>query len=252
MSDKYLTNFDNKPSSLTGYDKTLAIVVPYRDRSEHLTQFLPHMSAYFHRNKLDRYIKYSIHIVEQMGNKRFNGGKLKNCGFSLTKDKADYFCFHDVDYLPILADYSYCIKPVRLIWHGLVLREDYDNFFGAVVMFNKQDFLKVNGYSNSYWGWGFEDIELGIRCKIVGIGFDKRDGTFIALPHKHRGFNADRTWTEESIETHRLFQNKIKNLHHAYVDDGLNTLKFELMNTEKVTVDGKLIHNNIFHHKVSI
>ena len=110
-------------------------------------------------------------------------------------------------------------------------------------MFNKQDFLKVNGYSNDYWGWGPEDLELGIRCKIVGLDFDKRDGTFMALPHKHRGFNADRNWTEESTETHRLFQDKIKNLHHAYVDDGLNTLKFELMNTEKFTVDGKIIDN---------
>ena len=102
MSEKYLTNFDNK-LSLPRYDKTLAIIVPYRDRFEHLSQFLPHMSAYFQRDKLDRYIKYSIHIVEQLGNERFNSGKLKNCGFSLTKDKADYFCFHDVDYLPIWA-----------------------------------------------------------------------------------------------------------------------------------------------------
>ena len=106
MSGKYLTNIGKKPS-LSGYDKTLAIIVPYRDRSEHLTQFLSHMSAYFQRDKLDRYIKCSIHIVEQLGNERFNSGKLKNCGFSLTKDKADYFCFHDVDYLPIWADCSY-------------------------------------------------------------------------------------------------------------------------------------------------
>jgi hypothetical protein len=237
--------------SLSGYDKTLAIIVPYRDRTEHLNQFLPHMKAYFERDKLDRRIKYSIHVVEQLGTERFNSGKLKNCGFFITRDKADYFCFHDVDYLPIWADYSYCNKPCRLIWYGLVLREDYENFFGAIVMLNKDDFLKVNGYSNDYWGWGPEDLELGMRCKIVGLGFEKRDGTFIALPHRHRGFKADGTWTDESVETHRRFQEKVRNLSHTYLDDGLNTLQFELRQTKNLSVAGKVI-DNIYHHKVRI
>lgn len=236
---------------LPGYDKTLAVIVPYRDRDEHLDQFLPHMKAYFERYKLDRHIKYSIHVIEQSGAERFNSGKLKNCGFFITRDKADYFCFHDVDYLPVWSDYSYCIRPVRLIWYGLVLREDYDNFFGAVVMLNKHDFLKVNGYSNDYWGWGPEDLELGMRCKVAGLGFDKRDRTFIALPHRHRGFKADGTWTDESVDTHKLFQQKVGNLAHTYLDDGLNTLEFELRETKNLSVDGKVI-DNIYHHKVKI
>jgi len=35
------------------YAKRLAIVVPYRDRAEHLARFVPHMVAYFERDKLD-------------------------------------------------------------------------------------------------------------------------------------------------------------------------------------------------------
>jgi predicted glycosyltransferase involved in capsule biosynthesis len=240
----------NNPIALK-YNKILAIIVPYRDRADHLKQFLPHMITYFQRDKLDKYIQYSIHVIEQLGNKPFNVGKLRNVGFMITQTEADYFCFHDVDYLPIWADYSYCDKPVRLIWHGLVLREDYENFFSAVLMFNKADFLKVNGYSNDYWGWGPEGRDLAIRCQIVSLDFDKRDGTFMSLPHNHRGFKADRTWTDEAIETHRLFQEKIKNIHREYLKDGLNTLKFEKIDTKNISISGKVI-NNVYHHKVKI
>ena len=27
------------------------------------------------------------------------------------------------------------------------------------------DYYKVNGYSNEYWGWGYEDDDLLFRCK---------------------------------------------------------------------------------------
>lgn len=40
------------------------------------------------------------------------------------------------------------------------LRLLYDTLFGGVVMFKKEDFLKVNGFSNVFWGWGGEDDNL--------------------------------------------------------------------------------------------
>ena len=36
------------------YSKRLAIIVPYRDRADHLARFVPHLVAYFERDKLDR------------------------------------------------------------------------------------------------------------------------------------------------------------------------------------------------------
>jgi hypothetical protein len=103
MNNSFANDLNNK-NLLSRYDKTLSIIVPYRDRAEHLSQFLPHMITYFQMDKLDKYINYSIHIVEQFDDKKFNRGKINNCGFLITKDYADYFCFHDVDYLPIWAD----------------------------------------------------------------------------------------------------------------------------------------------------
>ena len=65
------------------YAKRLAIVVPYRDRAEHLARFVPHMATYFARDKLDRQLSYTVNIVEQWGNAPFSRGRLGNCGFLL-------------------------------------------------------------------------------------------------------------------------------------------------------------------------
>jgi len=116
---------DQPPSPASAaYGKKLAVIVPYRDRAEHLARFLTHVLAYFERDKLDRRIPVSLHIVEQSGDAPFNSGKIKNCGYMLTRDRADYVCFHDIDYLPIWADYSWSPRPARLVWHGLRLREN--------------------------------------------------------------------------------------------------------------------------------
>jgi hypothetical protein len=189
------------------------------------------MAAYFARDKLDRHLRYSIHIVEQLGSDPFNRGRLKNAGFQLAREGADYVCFHDVDYLPIWADYSYVQCPTRLIWHGLALQEDYGEFFGAVTMFNCSDFERVNGFSNDYWGWGFEDTDLRMRCARAGLRIDHRDGTFQSLPHEHSGFDRDGVPTDEARATAGTYKAKQAGPPDQYLNDGLSNLRFERIET---------------------
>ena len=112
-------------------------------------------------------IDYEIFIIEQADDKPFNRGKLLNAGYKYALDKGcDYFVFHDVDMLPEDVDYSYSDKPLHLATH--LQEHDYEttffDYFGGVTMFTKEDFKTINGFSNEYWGWGYEDDDLLIRC----------------------------------------------------------------------------------------
>jgi hypothetical protein len=235
----------------TRYSKRLAIIVPYRDRAEHLAKFVPHVVSYFQRDKLDRQIPISIHVIEQNGNAAFNLGRIRNCGYMLTRDNADYFCFHAVDYLPVWTDYSWSAKPVHLAWYGLTRQENPGDLFGGVLLFDKVAFERINGYPNVYWGWAGEDFEVGRRCQLAGLGFEKRDGTYISLPHPPRGFLAPGVFAEEARRNRVIFEKRRDRLAEVIHTDGLSNLKFDLMGKRPLTLNEQPLPGS-FHYVVDI
>ena len=54
----------------------LGVIVPYRNRAEHLSLLVPHMAAYFTRDKIDKDIPVTLAIVEQPFGLPFNRGLL--------------------------------------------------------------------------------------------------------------------------------------------------------------------------------
>ena len=48
----------------------LAIIVPYRDREEHLAQFVPHMEKFLSQQDID----FKLFIIEQGDENAFNRG----------------------------------------------------------------------------------------------------------------------------------------------------------------------------------
>ena len=242
----------------------LSIVVPYRDRADHLQRFLPHVVTYFQRDKADKDIPVNITVVEQTPGQPFNRGALLNVGAALNPD-ADYYCFHDVDYLPIWADYSFVDAPTRIIWHGAngkpiapgsaeTVPERYEVFFGGVILMTRPHMLRVNGYPNGYWGWGWEDADLRARCVAEDLPVKYRDGTFEALPHVNQGFTAGLKPTAANEKNHAVLTARVDQLqagHAPYTADGLSTVTYEIVerkrprdqhgneaaNVEKVTVD---------------
>jgi hypothetical protein len=227
--------------------------VPYRDRAEHLAQFLPQMTAYFQRDKLDKDIPYRITVVEQAPGKLFNAARLRNIGFLLTEAGCDYVCFHDVDYLPIWADYSMPDRPTRIVWYGADrvaidagsrkhVRHRYESFFGAVVMMPKADFRRANGYGNEYWGWGYQDADLRERCLAEGLAIGFRDGTFSVLPHKSRGFLPTGGPTEENQRNERLFLGRraVARSLRLHRQDGIGNTEYRLLERGPISgPDGK-------------
>jgi hypothetical protein len=123
----------------------------------------------------DKKINYQIFVIEQYDLKLFNRGRLLNIGYKIAISQGcDYICFHDVDMLPEEADYSYPMKPTHLASNlsSYNYSVPYDEYFGGVTLFNKYDFELVNGYSNEYWGWGYEDDDLLNRCYYKKLPMD--------------------------------------------------------------------------------
>jgi len=153
----------------------LGVIVPYRNRYPQLVEFKSAIEKYLTREK----INYRLIIVEQDDAKLFNRGMLLNIGFKeAKKHKCNYVCFHDVDMIPSKVDYSYSENPVHLA-HTLINFDNthkpiFDQYFGGVTLFPTEIFEKINGYSNEYWGWGFEDDDLLLRCMNNKIPFDSK------------------------------------------------------------------------------
>jgi len=155
----------------------LGIIVPYRNRYNHLKEFKKNIVEFLSKNTE---IDYRIIIVQQDDAKLFNRGMLLNIGFTYAKkQRCNYVTFHDVDMLPIYVDYTPSENPIHLATNFELEsdekgREIFDQYFGGVTMFSTKDFERINGYSNKYWGWGYEDDDLFLRCKLNNIPMNKK------------------------------------------------------------------------------
>lgn len=152
----------------------LGICIPYRNRKEHLDKLIPHLSKYL----IEKGINHSFYVGHQVDDKLFNRGAMKNiAAHHAFEDGCDYVAWHDVDMLAedkdgLICDYSYPkTSPIHIATklskysYGL----GYDQYFGGVVLFTKEQAYQTNGYSNDYWDWGQEDDDLFYRCHFEGF-----------------------------------------------------------------------------------
>jgi len=170
----------------------LGILVPYRDRAAHLAEFLAELPRYLAADPVARDIPARILVVEQAPGLPFNRGFLLNIGFALLANEVDYLCLHDVDQVPLRADYTQPNWPTMIISEGLGLDPAViPALLSCVVLVRREHFLAANGFSLSYWGWGYEDVDLRERLLRRGLPPAHREGIFRPLPHPHHGIASD-------------------------------------------------------------
>jgi hypothetical protein len=68
---------------------SLGIIVPYRDRADHLDEFLFEATRFFAADPINAGISPRFLIVEQAPGLSFNRGALKNVGFRLLEPHRD-------------------------------------------------------------------------------------------------------------------------------------------------------------------
>lgn len=218
----------------------LAVVVPYRDRREHLAAFLPHLSRFLARAR----IAHSITVVEQADARPFNRGRLLNVGFDLNRRQASTFCFHDVDLLPLDdgCDYSTPGRPTHLAKYlsQFAYRVLHPGLFGGVNLFPRWAFSAVNGFSNGYWGWGGEDNDLLYRCSRQGLAVVRKGGRYRSLWHAP----TDPRLTGERSEAEIVNDRRLEKVLAGELDwraDGLSDLAYTVRSHHDLGYGARLI-----------
>ncbi len=195
-----------------------AIIVPYRNRMGHLRLFVPHM--------LKRFKRSTIFLIEQGDGKPFNRGALLNIGFEKFGVDFPYCAFHDIDMLPFKSDYSYPSCPTHLATKVSQFRYEMPSpdYFGGVVLFNTEDYIKCGGFSNNFWGWGGEDNEIFNHLTAIGMRIQRRICSYESLYHPRSCKNP------LGYDPEKLAQSKIP----RQPGDGLGFTKYhEMMYNEK-------------------
>lgn len=197
----------------------LEVIIPYRNREEHLAKQLPHLSSILENQNLD----YGITVVEQEEGKLFNTGQMKNIGF-LESSHADYFCFHDVDMYAEDADYSPVSMPTHLAAYvqQFNYKMPFRTWFGGVTLFDRESYIKVNGYSNEYWGWAVDDDDLYWRC--IKFGFNRRFGRFWSDNHPRENYQK---WQQDNW--YRFQMNK-ENIELS----GISTCNYTVLDVKEI------------------
>ncbi|BFZ09367.1 hypothetical protein BsWGS_12406 [Bradybaena similaris] len=203
----------------------VAIIIPYRDRWMHLKVLLYYLIPTLKRQQ----IHFRIFVVEQYGNETFNKGRIMNAAFREALKLFDFHCvtFHDVDLVP--EDdrnmYSCSEQPKHMSYSIDKFKYilPYQGLVGGVLMFQREHFQLVNGYSNMYWGWGAEDDDMTTRILSHGLRIYRTPSNIAKYKMvKHDG----RKSSEVSVRM-RLLRSAAKRSKL----EGLNNVKYRLLDT---------------------
>ncbi|KAG7483541.1 hypothetical protein MATL_G00039500 [Megalops atlanticus] len=218
--------------------QSVAILIPHRNREKHLLYLLHHLHPFLQRQQLH----YAIYIIHQAGDVTFNRAKLLNVGYleALKDHSWDCFIFHDVDLVPENDNNLYMCdqQPKHLVVGrnatGYKLR--YKGYFGGVTAMTKEQFSKVNGFSNTYWGWGGEDDDLRIRVELQKMEIVRpapEVARYTMVFHKRDSGN------EVNKDRMRLLGRTPR----VWKKDGLNSCSYKVLSVERpplyinITVD---------------
>ncbi len=197
----------------------VAIIIPYRDRENNLKVFLRNIHPVLERQQLD----YGIYVIEQFDNNSFNKGKLMNIGFLESRKQYDYQCFifQDVDLIPeddrILYTCSEQPKHLAVAIDKFKYKLSYGKNFGGVCALTEEQFLKINGFSNEFLGWGGEDDDMYNRVVSSGYiiyRYSESIARYKMLKHRPSVVNPYR-------------YEKLKSGKNRYKTDGINSVTYK-------------------------
>ena len=184
-----------------------------------------------------------IIVIQQEDNLPFMRGQLYNIGVKFSK--GNYLALTDNDIyhfrkLPLFMIYENNKKPIIGFTHisqieyndgnPKIIKTELRGGTGAFNFMSKEDFYKVNGFSNLYIGWGAEDIDFMKRFNNNYLRVPQNLGH---IQHPRR-LNVNPKNSDYNQELVRNFKSR------NFLEDGINQTTFNLISEEQ-TNDYKLI-----------
>ncbi|KAG9490644.1 hypothetical protein GDO78_006127 [Eleutherodactylus coqui] len=227
-----------RPPNCESRHKT-AVIIPHRNRETHLRHLLYYLHPFLQRQQL----QYGIYILHQTGNATFNRAKLLNVGVKEAMKDEDWDCLflHDVDLIPENDHNLYICDPWSPKHASVAMNKfsyslPYPQYFGGVSAVTPEQYMKMNGFPNEYWGWGGEDDDIATRVRLAGMKITRPPvsvGHYKMVKHKgDRGNEENPHRFDLLIRTQRM-----------WTQDGMNSLTYTLLSKElealytNITVD---------------
>lgn len=226
-----------RPPDCISSHKT-AVIIPHRNREVHLKYLLYYMHPFLQRQQLN----YGIYIIHQAGNYTFNRAKLLNVGFKEAMKEEDWDCmfFHDVDLIPEDDRNIYTCdkfpKHASIAMDKFLYKLPYKSYFGGVSALTPEQYMKMNGFPNNYWGWGGEDDDIAVRVALGGMLISRPSvlhGRYKMIKHGH----------DKGNEQNPKRFNLLAKTRRTWKQDGMNSLEYKLLAKEhlplytNITVD---------------
>jgi len=233
---------------MTEFEFENVIIIPYRNRKEHLELFIKVVIPLF-----ETYLKpFKVVVVEQEEGKLFNRGMLLNIGFNEYKDKCNYFFTHDVDVYPN----DKCVKDLytKETDNNIIgIYTSKHNTLGGIIKFTTNNFEKINGFPNNFWGWGVEDKALQNRVDYMKIQVhknilnnDENRFDYFSIKNDINDRHMDKLFNSKTHFEYDIFNTLIDSLKFQYImKSGLNTLEYKILSNEYINENIKIIKVSI-------
>ena len=171
----------------------LCIVIPFREQA-HFDRHAQ-LDALVQKLRQGVRCEHCVVVVEQCDDGHlFNRGKLLNVGFRLMPPHCSTLIFHDVDLIPCDQLLQHYTEAPGVCHLGARWARYNDNpkYFGGVLRIDDRSFRKINGFPNTFWGWGGEDDALYRRVIAMGLP--------ITVPHSGKYTDMERMTLRHKLD----------------------------------------------------
>nr|XP_018668614.2 uncharacterized protein LOC100179116 isoform X1 [Ciona intestinalis] len=231
----------------------VAIVIPYKNRYEHMLTLLHHLHPILQRQK----IMYCVFLAEQFDDGSFNKARVMNAAFiEITKSwnqhrdhknrPFDCFVFHDVD---MLLENDFNLYVCDIMPRHLSPAIDKFNYttgygtkYGGVTAIRREHYIQVNGHSNRFWGWGGEDNDMEERIARQNLTIKSAYpsiGKYKMIQHDHPWWFNPMSGVGSSYRKDFLSSAKARD--GTQDKSGLSNMKYSLIHVERNRLWNKLI-----------